>query len=296
MGCCARARVQAGRGAAAGWEWEGPWEVEVGRGTDADGWAYAIDWGGLSHPPPPAAASRKLCDFVRRRRWRRRRRRARAGGGGSAGMARAGSIAAAAEAALRGEAATPRVLGTVQPGRCLPLPYGWRTCGKQLVVRPLLEAAPAAHAWSLGASGGEHAVRLDGLEEGATRLLACPALRPAPPPGADAPTAAEAAAAARASEAPAAALAAATVWLSAVVEADAFPDAPGGAGLTDWRIVLAPPLVLVNQLPMPATYLAWELPQARPAVRRAPAPVPPTCRRARGAARPRRRPLGQGQA
>lgn len=60
----------------------------------------------------------------------------------------------------------------------------WRPAGKQLVVRPVLEAKPSAHAWSLGASNGEHAVRLDGLEEGLTRLLACPALHPAPPPGA----------------------------------------------------------------------------------------------------------------
>ena len=82
------------------------------------------------------------------------------------------------------------------------------------MVRPALEEKARAHAWSLGASNGEHAVRLDGLEEGATRLLACPALHPAPPPGADAPSAAEAAAAARSGSADAAsALAAATVWL-----------------------------------------------------------------------------------
>lgn len=42
--------------------------------------------------------------------------------------------------------------------------------------------------------------------------------------GADAPTAAEAAAAARNSEATNFALAATTVWLSAVVEADVFPE------------------------------------------------------------------------
>lgn len=264
----------------------GPWEVEVSRGTDADGWAHAVDWGGFSQPPPPAAASRKLCDFVRRRRWRRRRRRVRDEevGGDGGGMQRADSVAAAAAAALRGEAGTPRVLGVVQPGACLPLPYGWRTCGapamscsvrwcgvaeygdgavgqggallhsaghdaevlccfggaslrahvvispmhclqateaccaragKQLVVRPLPEEGKApAHAWSLGASNGEHALRLDGLAEGATRLLACPALHPAPPPGADAPSAAEAAAAARSGSGDAAsALAAATVWL-----------------------------------------------------------------------------------
>ncbi|KAK9834254.1 hypothetical protein WJX81_000411 [Elliptochloris bilobata] len=250
-----------------GWQWEGPWEVEVSRGTDPSGWSYAVDWGGLSYPPPPSAAYRKLCDFVRRRHWLRRRRRVLAAEGGDVdgrGLQRADSVAAAAAAALRGEAGTPSVLGVVQPGACLPLPYGWRTCGKQLVVRPVPEEGKTpAHTWSLGASNGEHALRLDTLEEGATRLLACPALRPAPPPGADAPSAAEAAAAARGGAASAAsALAAATVWLSAVVEADAFLEDPGGGGegLTDWRLVLAPPLVLINQLPMGATFLVWEAP------------------------------------
>lgn len=31
----------------------------------------------------------------------------------------------------QGDAETPRVLGVVEPGCCLPLPYGWRTCGAQ---------------------------------------------------------------------------------------------------------------------------------------------------------------------
>ena len=45
--------------------------------------------------------------------------------------------------------------------------------GKQLVLRPALAAFPAAHAWSVGASDGRHAIKLDTLDEGQTRLLAC---------------------------------------------------------------------------------------------------------------------------
>ena len=40
-------------------------------------------------------------------------------------------------------------------------------------MRPVLEDAPGAHCWSIGASDGTHAVRLDTLDEGQTRLLAC---------------------------------------------------------------------------------------------------------------------------
>lgn len=45
--------------------------------------------------------------------------------------------------------------------------------GKQLVVRPMLDGYPGAHTWSIGASEGAHGVRLDTLDEGQTRLLAC---------------------------------------------------------------------------------------------------------------------------
>jgi hypothetical protein len=45
--------------------------------------------------------------------------------------------------------------------------------GKQLVVRPVLESFPDAHYWSIGGSDGSHSIRLDTLDEGQTRLLAC---------------------------------------------------------------------------------------------------------------------------
>lgn len=45
--------------------------------------------------------------------------------------------------------------------------------GKQLAVRPVLEATNSdTHGWSLGASDGDHNVRLDAMDEGLTRLVA----------------------------------------------------------------------------------------------------------------------------
>lgn len=45
--------------------------------------------------------------------------------------------------------------------------------GKQLSVRPVLEASNSdTHGWSLGASDGDHSVRLDAMDEGLTRLVA----------------------------------------------------------------------------------------------------------------------------
>ena len=56
--------------------------------------------------------------------------------------------------------------------------------GKQLVVRPVLEGFPKAHLWSIGATEGTQSIRLDTLDEGQTRLLACPPASPSCP-GAD---------------------------------------------------------------------------------------------------------------
>lgn len=49
----------------------------------------------------------------------------------------------------------------------------FKRAGKQLVLRPLLEAFPGAHCWSVGASDGTASIKLDTLDEGQTRLLAC---------------------------------------------------------------------------------------------------------------------------
>lgn len=53
--------------------------------------------------------------------------------------------------------------------------------GKQLVVRPVLEGFPNAHLWSIGATEGTQSIRLDTLDEGQTRLLACPPASPSRP-------------------------------------------------------------------------------------------------------------------
>ena len=45
--------------------------------------------------------------------------------------------------------------------------------GKQVVVRPVLDNMPNVHCWSVGGSDGSHSMRLDTLDEGQTRLLAC---------------------------------------------------------------------------------------------------------------------------
>lgn len=50
---------------------------------------------------------------------------------------------------------------------------GFCNAGKQLAVRPVLEATNSdTHGWSLGASDGDHNVRLDAMDEGLTRLVA----------------------------------------------------------------------------------------------------------------------------
>lgn len=78
----------------------------------------------------------------------------------------------------------------------------------------------------------------------------------------DASAAAARAKAARSSgEGGAAELAAAPVWFSATVEAESLPGASRGEGVADWRIVLAAPLVLDNQLPHKGSFLIWERPK-----------------------------------
>lgn len=49
------------------------------------------------------------------------------------------------------------------------------------MVRPVLEGFPDAHLWSIGATEGTQSIRLDTLDEGHTRLLACTAASPSRP-------------------------------------------------------------------------------------------------------------------
>ena len=45
--------------------------------------------------------------------------------------------------------------------------------GRQVILRPVLTAAKDSHDWTVGVSEGPHGIRLNALEDGATRLLAC---------------------------------------------------------------------------------------------------------------------------
>ena len=38
-----------------GWEWDGPWEVELSPFVDKEGWAYAPDWSAMVWPPQNGA-------------------------------------------------------------------------------------------------------------------------------------------------------------------------------------------------------------------------------------------------
>jgi hypothetical protein len=49
-----------------GWEWEGPWEVELSSCVDPEGWAYALEPSQFRWPPQPTAGIKKAHDFVRR--------------------------------------------------------------------------------------------------------------------------------------------------------------------------------------------------------------------------------------
>jgi len=59
---------------------------------------------------------------------------------------------------------------------------------------------------------------------------------------------------------------AAAVWLSITVDGDAFDetDKPALRPLTDWHVVVAPPLVIENTLPIAGHYIVWERPQVPP--------------------------------
>lgn len=77
-----------------------------------------------------SSARKGFTDCVRRRRWVRRKRQAvqpQRGASGSGGAAETGT-------SRRVSVGRTTVLGVVQPGGKLPLPYGWSSPGKQLQV------------------------------------------------------------------------------------------------------------------------------------------------------------------
>ena len=57
-------------------------------------------------------------------------------------------------------------------------------------------------------------------------------------------------------------LSVADIWLSVSVEGEDL-NLDGGGALTDWRIVVSPPLTILNQLPTEASLLVWEMPEVQ---------------------------------
>ena len=51
------------------------------------------------------------------------------------------------------------------------------------------------------------------------------------------------------------------MWFSTTVEAELLPGTSRSDTITDWRIVVAAPLVLDNQLPHKGSFLIWERPK-----------------------------------
>ena len=210
-----------------GWTWDGPWDVERGAGTDADGWSYGPDFASMPHPPPRGAGARGPVDFVRRRRLVRRRVRVtEVDGEGSATRAPT-------------PPAERTLLGVALPGGCVSLPHGWRSRGAQVGLR-FVDADDAGDAdsdvgWAVGAGGeGRATLPLAAVDDGVTRLVCAPA--------------------------PRALTGSTAAWLSLAVEGDPLPT-PGarrGRALVDWRIRVCPPLTLVLELPMAAAFTVWE--------------------------------------
>ena len=94
---------------------------------DKDGWTYGVDFGTLEYPPAPGNQRKALQHFVRRRRYVRRRRQV----SRSLPSLRTTSDRQLAEQAESEAEETERVvLGSVQPGDSLPLPFGWRSSGE----------------------------------------------------------------------------------------------------------------------------------------------------------------------
>lgn len=89
----------------------------------------------------------------------------------------------------------------------------------------------SAHDWSLGDLEGIYSIPLDEVRDDMTRLLHCP---------------------------PTAASSVDTLWFSLTVDSDELIAGKRNEALTDWRLVISPPLVLVNQLPLPGSIMVWE--------------------------------------
>lgn len=203
-----------------GWEWEGGWELDRSRGGDRAGWRYGIDWEHLM------SSDSTQNDSVRRRRWVRKRTACKGGRDKSSTH-------------LPPQVPTVMqrtVVGIIKPGESLPLPLIWQERNLQLQVRPLVESA-RTHDWSLGANG-LHTVRLEALDESVTQLLMCIPLQSIASAGS--------------------VLAASTLWFSLTVESELHRNAGDAQASVDWKVIIAPPVVIKNDLPLSGSLLVWE--------------------------------------
>ena len=151
----------------------------------------------------------------------------------------------------------------------------------------------AGHGWSSGSSGDSSCVKLDCLDDSMTRLVSCSPQEPSE--GAQAnrgmvggfrrvhvhwPRPDQACSSLRLAVpllviAGASSLQASTLWFSLSVESDILSAADQGHPVTDWRVVVAPPLAVVNQLPLSGSLLVWEQHEVRTWATRRRACVPP---------------------
>jgi hypothetical protein len=152
------------------------------------------------------------------------------------------------------------------------------------VIDDVLQETPAVHDWSVGASGGYHTLQLDSLDEGITRLVSC---APLPTPATVAieearggggggdnnnilikgegehdkgrPSSSSSSMNTQGAAATSAPPEASSLWFSITIETEVL-GAVGKRGepFIDWRIVIAPPVTIANQLPLPGSLIVWE--------------------------------------
>lgn len=249
----------------AGWMWQGPWRVERGPNTDADGWSYAVDFSLLSYPFHNGSGKRSMANFVRRRRWVRHRCR---DPSSTPAMHASSSRASQQQPPPPSDAIVS--LGVLVPGEHMMIPIIVLEASAELKVRPksLLgengdgSSGHCVHAWSQGASNGSHTLifNIDALENTTNRLLQCTKLtRPADAATRRLPAETTAATAtAPELQCKPSDLQKSDVFLSLSVDAQRLDNA--GPSETDWTVILSAPLFVHNLLPVPADYIMFELP------------------------------------
>ncbi|GMH39652.1 hypothetical protein BSKO_07550 [Bryopsis sp. KO-2023] len=207
-----------------GWEWMGPWEVEVTGNVDSEGWCYATDFKLMKYPPGRGSEKKGAMDFTRRRRWVRRRRKK--------------SVDRPEFAELKGHSSDVSI---VLPGSSFPLPQIPSHGHWQLQVRPVIEGK-TWHRWSRPVA--EDGVVLQELVEGTRRLAFCPMKSAAGGEGTV--------------NVPQELLCSSEFWLTFIVEGNRLPVPVGMDPMTDWTITAQPPLELHNVLPFSGSFMVWE--------------------------------------